>query len=116
MTTTEQAEQLARKCVETLNSACLEQGGIDTNDEVEKIILSTIPLKELLEVARAAQTALNEDALWAFGNKPPVELEARWNDGTGSLTSGPNNCKAFFNAKVKFNNALSNLKSKGIEL
>ncbi len=48
----------------------------------------------------AMEGVLRMDALWCFDNaEPPSELEARWYNGTGSLTSGPNNCRNFYEAR-----------------
>lgn len=53
-------------------------------------------VQAMREAIEEAFAALDSDALWAFDNTPPKELEARWLDGKGSSTSGPNNCLAFF--------------------
>jgi hypothetical protein len=56
-------------------------------------------IQAMRDAIQEAHTALNCDALWAFDEMAPSELEARWRDGRGSLTSGPNNCGAFFSKR-----------------
>ena len=56
--------------------------------------------KALLAAGNELANTLQEDALWCFNNTiPPTELKASWSNGWGDLTSGPNNCKKFYNLK-----------------
>lgn len=76
---------------------------IETCEHLERTLGSDYVHKSEVEGLRGALekclSALTEDALWCMDRKPPSSLEAEYADGTGSLTAGPNNCRAFFNAR-----------------
>ena len=56
-------------------------------------------IQAMRDAIRDAHEALTQDALWAFNDEPPSELSAKWTNKSGSLTHGPNNCRALFNAR-----------------
>ena len=82
----------------------------ERDEAINEVVALRILRDQRLTAAQAAivekDEALKEDALLCFDMKnPPFLLTAEWNDGTGKLTSGPNNCQQF---KEKRKRALSN--------
>lgn len=54
-------------------------------------------LDAAIAVAKGLRDALACDAMWAFDDRDiPQQLQAHWNNGKGSLTSGPKNCREFY--------------------